>query len=150
MSDATMLGNGITAPSKIDPVVVSCSPRAAQVVSSRPIKIPLESMIPQRIDNLLIGGKSIAVTHIVNAATRVHNSEWSIGAAAGVTAAWLLTQPDLTPADIVPQQRMAQLQQTMKIVKTGAQSEFRLHGDGSQRFRESVCQEYRVERRDHG
>nr|WP_202895488.1 FAD-dependent oxidoreductase [Iningainema tapete] len=80
----------------------------------RPVKIPLESMIPQRVDNLLIGGKSIAVTHIVNAVTRVHNSEWSIGAAAGVTAAWLLTQPDLTPADIIPQQRMAQLQQTMR------------------------------------
>ncbi len=80
----------------------------------RPVMIPLESMIPQRIDNLLIGGKSIAVTHIVNAVTRVHHSEWGIGAASGVTAAWLLTQPDLTPAQIVPKQRMSQLQQAMK------------------------------------
>lgn len=115
----------------------------------RPTLIPLESIIPQGIDNLLIGGKSIAVTHIVNAVTRIHNSEWSIGAGAGVTAAWLLTQPDLfqsligihtappprlqieyhsqgrsmysthiktaiTPEQIVPQQRMPQLQQALK------------------------------------
>ena len=78
----------------------------------RPTLIPIESMIPQRIDNLLIGGKGIAVTHIVNAVTRIHNSEWSIGGAAGVTAAWLLTQPNLTPEQIVPQHRMPQLQQT--------------------------------------
>ena len=50
------------------------------------MKIPLESLIPQEVDNLLIGGKSIAVSHIVNALTRVHMSEWGIGAAAGVTA----------------------------------------------------------------
>ena len=80
----------------------------------RPTLIPIESMIPQRIDNLLIGGKSIAVTHIVNAVTRIHNSEWSIGGAAGVTAAWLVTQPNLTPEQIVPQHRMPQLQQTFK------------------------------------
>ncbi len=80
----------------------------------RPTLIPIESMIPQRIDNLLIGGKSIAVTHIVNSVTRIHNSEWSIGGAAGVTAAWLLTQPNLTPEQIVPQHRMPQLQQTFK------------------------------------
>ncbi len=54
----------------------------------RPVLIPLESLIPQKIDNLLIGGKSIAVTHIVNAVTRIHHSEWSVGGAAGVTAGW--------------------------------------------------------------
>ncbi len=82
----------------------------------RPTYIPLESLIPQRIDNLLIGGKGIAATHIVNAVTRVHYGEWSIGAAAGATAGWLMTQapPDLTPADIVPQKRMPQLHEYMK------------------------------------
>lgn len=81
----------------------------------RPTVIPLESLIPQRIDNLLIGGKSIAVTHIVNAVTRIHYSEWGIGAAAGTTAGWLVTQqPHLTPAQIVPRRLMPQLQQTLK------------------------------------
>jgi hypothetical protein len=78
----------------------------------RPVVIPLESLIPQGVDNLLIGSKGIAVTHIVNALTRIHHSEWSIGAAAGSTAGWLVTQaqPDLTPAQI-PQQQMPELQQ---------------------------------------
>ena len=81
----------------------------------RPTLIPLQSLIPQQIDNLLIGGKSIAVTHIVNSITRTHYSEWSVGAAAGTTAGWLLkAQPDLTPAQIVERRLMPQLQQTLK------------------------------------
>lgn len=78
----------------------------------RPVLVPLESLIPQTIDNLLVGGKSIAATHIANAVTRVHYSEWSIGAAAGSTAGWLIrTQPKLLPADIVPNKMMPALQQ---------------------------------------
>ena len=74
--------------------------------------IPLESLIPQGVDNVLVGGKAIAVTHIVNAMTRVHSSEWSIGAAAGGTAGWLVRQHDLAiaPADIVPGRHMEDLQ----------------------------------------
>lgn len=79
----------------------------------RPTFIPLESLIPQQIDNLLIGGKSIAVTHIVNSVTRIHYSEWSVGAAAGATAGWL-HQNNVTPTEIVPQKLMPQLQQTLK------------------------------------
>jgi len=87
----------------------------AREFNVRPTFIPLQSLIPQKIDNLLIGGKSIAVTHIVNAVTRIHYSEWSVGAAAGVTASWLLTQqPNLTPAQIVEKQLMPELQQTLK------------------------------------
>lgn len=86
----------------------------AQEFVVRPTLIPLESLIPQRVDNLLMGGKSIAVTHIVNAVTRIHYSEWSIGAAAGATAGWLLEQPDLTPSAIASRQLMPQLQQHLK------------------------------------
>lgn len=78
----------------------------------RPTRIPLESLIPQGVDNLLIGGKSIAVTHIANASTRIHYGEWNVGAAAGATAGWLLRkQPTLTPAEIVPKRLMPTLQQ---------------------------------------
>lgn len=80
----------------------------------RPTFIPLESLIPQKIDNLLIGGKSIAVTHIVNSVTRIHYSEWGIGAAAGATAGWLQTQPNIYPSDIIPQKLMPRLQQHLK------------------------------------
>jgi len=70
----------------------------------RPLQIPLEAIIPIGVDNLLIGGKSIAVSHIVNGMTRVHYGEWSVGAAAGATASWLIkeAQPaNLTPTQIV-------------------------------------------------
>ncbi|NEZ66405.1 FAD-dependent oxidoreductase [Leptolyngbyaceae cyanobacterium CCMR0082] len=87
------------------------APAAGFVV--RPVQIPLESMIPQEINNLLIGGKSLAVSHIVNAVTRVHTSEWGVGAAAGTTSAWLAKRPDLTPADIVKQGHMTKLQEQM-------------------------------------
>lgn len=81
----------------------------------RPIQVPLESLIPQEVDNLLIGGKAIAVTHIVNAATRVHYAEWGIGSAAGAIAGWLTQQPtNLTPAEIVPTQQMPQVQEHLR------------------------------------
>jgi hypothetical protein len=83
----------------------SKSPSAAPANEDkvRPIILPFESLIPQRIDNLLMGGKAIAVSHIVNGATRIHVGEWSAGAAAGAAAAWIVLQddPSLTPQEIL-------------------------------------------------
>ncbi|TVP67457.1 MAG: FAD-dependent oxidoreductase [Leptolyngbya sp. LCM1.Bin17] len=79
----------------------------------RPLQIPLEGIVPQGVDNVLIGGKSIAVSHIVNGVTRVHYGEWSIGGAAGATAGWLLRHGkpyDLTPAQVVATGQMPALQ----------------------------------------
>jgi hypothetical protein len=90
---------------------LSASSAPVNEFSVRPIVIPLEALIPQKVDNLLIGGKGIAASHIVNAATRTHYGEWTIGSAAGLTVAWLRSQdPGLTPAQIVPQGKMADLQ----------------------------------------
>lgn len=50
-----------------------------------PFQVPLRAMIPQKIDNLLVAGKSIATSHTAAAAYRVHSFEWSAGAAAGTT-----------------------------------------------------------------
>lgn len=55
-----------------------------------PFQIPLKAMIPPRIDNLLVTGKNIAMSHISAAAYRVQSIEWSVGAAAGTTAAFAL------------------------------------------------------------
>lgn len=80
----------------------------------RPLQIPLEALVPQGVDNVLIGGKSIAVSHIVNGVTRVHYGEWSVGAAAGATAGWLLRYgrpADLNPSQIVVTGQMPALQQ---------------------------------------
>jgi FAD dependent oxidoreductase len=48
-----------------------------------PFQVPLRAMIPQRINNLIVAGKSIATSQIAAAAYRVHSFEWSAGAAAG-------------------------------------------------------------------
>lgn len=57
-----------------------------------PFQIPLRSMIPQKIDNLLVTGKTIATSHIAAAAYRVHSFEWSSGAAAGITAIFAMEE----------------------------------------------------------
>jgi FAD dependent oxidoreductase len=65
-----------------------------------PFQIPLRAMIPQKIDNMLVAGKSIATSHIAAAAYRIHSFEWSAGAAAGTTAVFALER-GVTPAQIV-------------------------------------------------
>ena len=80
----------------------------------KPIYIPLEALIPQEIDNLLIGGKSIAASHIVNGATRVHYGEWVVGGAAGATAGWLSQRhPTKLPA-MISGPLMAELQANLR------------------------------------
>ncbi len=65
-----------------------------------PFQIPLRAMIPQKIDNLLVAGKSIATSHIAAAAYRVHSFEWSSGAAAGLVAVFALDH-DLIPYQLI-------------------------------------------------
>lgn len=65
-----------------------------------PFQIPLRAMIPQKIDNMLVAGKSMATSHVAAAAYRVHSFEWSAGAAAGTTAAFALER-GITPAQMV-------------------------------------------------
>ena len=83
---------------------------------SYPFQIPLRAMIPQKIDNLLVAGKSIAVSHIAAAAYRVHSFEWSSGAAAGISAAFLLNDGEILPyqlvdqAPIIKEKKLLQLQ----------------------------------------
>ena len=94
---------------------------------SYPFQIPLRAMIPQRIDNLLVVGKSIATSHISAAAYRVHSFEWSSGAAAGITAAEALKNYYL-PYELVNQipvtadKRLLQLRQ--KIDETNNPTAF--------------------------
>ncbi|HWQ55887.1 MAG TPA: FAD-dependent oxidoreductase [Bryobacteraceae bacterium] len=56
-------------------------------VSSLPFQIPLGSLIPKRVDNLLAGCKNLGVTHITNGCYRLHPVEWNIGESAGLAAA---------------------------------------------------------------
>ncbi|OLP16321.1 FAD-binding protein [Leptolyngbya sp. 'hensonii'] len=65
-----------------------------------PAQIPLRAMIPQKIDNLLVTGKSIAASNIAAAAYRVHSFEWSSGSAAGTTVAFAMEE-DVLPYQLV-------------------------------------------------
>jgi len=56
-------------------------------VGSLPFQIPLGSLIPIRVENLLAGAKNLGVTHITNGCYRLHPVEWNIGEAAGAVAA---------------------------------------------------------------
>ena len=91
----------------------------------KPIYVPLEAMIPQQVDNLLMGGKSIAVTHIVNAATRTHYGEWSIGGAAGVIAAYQIAQPK--PLNTKPLTNLATPNQLAEVRHFLESQQLRVH-----------------------
>jgi len=65
-----------------------------------PGQIPLRSLIPQQVDNLIVSGKSIAFSYIVAAGYRVHSYEWSVGAAAATTASFALSE-GLLPYQLV-------------------------------------------------
>lgn len=57
-------------------------------VSCLPFQIPLGSLIPVRVDNLVAACKNIGTTHITNGCYRLHPVEWNIGEAAGYLAAY--------------------------------------------------------------
>ncbi len=85
--------------------------RGAYNLPAYPFQIPLRAMIPQKIDNMLVAGKSIATSHIAAAAYRVHSFEWSSGAAAGIAAAFAL-EKGIAPYQLVDElpQREPQLE----------------------------------------
>ncbi|MDY9917613.1 MAG: FAD-dependent oxidoreductase [Proteiniphilum sp.] len=56
--------------------------------SSLPFQIPLGSLLPKRINNLLPANKNIGTTHITNGCYRLHPVEWSIGEAVGCLIAF--------------------------------------------------------------
>lgn len=59
-------------------------------VSSLPFQLPMGSMIPIRMNNLLAGCKNIGTTHITNGCYRLHPVEWNIGEAAGHIASYCM------------------------------------------------------------
>ncbi len=64
-------------------------------VGSWPFQIPLGSLIPVRVENLLPACKNLGVTHITNGCYRLHPVEWNIGEAAGALAAHCLDTKQL-------------------------------------------------------
>ena len=59
-------------------------------IDSLPFQIPLGSLLPVRMKNLIPACKNLGVTHITNGCYRLHPVEWNIGEAAGLLAAHCL------------------------------------------------------------
>jgi hypothetical protein len=68
-------------------------------VSSLPFQIPLGSLIPIRVNNLLPACKNLGVTHITNGCFRLHPVEWNIGEASGYLASYCLER-NLIPRQV--------------------------------------------------
>lgn len=61
-------------------------------IDSYPFQIPLGTLLPVRVDNLLPACKNLGTTRITNGAYREHATDWSIGEASGTLAAFALAR----------------------------------------------------------
>ncbi len=68
-------------------------------IPSLPFQIPLGSLIPQRVNNLLAACKNIGTTHITNGCYRLHPVEWNVGEAAGYAAAYCMNN-NISPKEL--------------------------------------------------
>jgi hypothetical protein len=68
-------------------------------IPNYPFEIPLGSLIPVRMINLLPACKNISMTQIAGGCYRLHPVEWNIGEAAGYLAAYAITN-ELTPQEV--------------------------------------------------
>ncbi|CCQ95785.1 conserved hypothetical protein [[Clostridium] ultunense Esp] len=70
-----------------------------------PFEIPLGSMIPKRVRNLIpANSKLIGTTHITNGCFRVHPIEWNVGEAAGYLIAYSSSR-GITPFEVWANER---------------------------------------------
>lgn len=67
---------------------------------SYPFEIPLSSMVPVRLKNLIPSCKNIGCTHLTNGCYRLHPVEWNIGETAGLLAAFCIDK-GLTPEKVL-------------------------------------------------
>lgn len=70
-----------------------------------PFQIPLGALIPRRTENCLPACKNAGVTHLTNGCFRVHPVEWNVGEAAGILAAFCVSQQKL-PREVRNQPRL--------------------------------------------
>lgn len=70
-----------------------------------PFEIPLGSLIPQRVRNVLPAAKNIGTTHISNGSYRLQPVEWSIGEAAGALASFCV-ENGVEPTDVRADDRL--------------------------------------------
>ena len=96
----------------------STAPRNYVDIDTWPFQIPLGTLIPIRMENLLAAGKNIGTTHVTNGAYRLHPVEWNIGEAAGALAAFSLER-GVTPRQARNSQSELEEFQRLLVTKLG-------------------------------
>ena len=91
-------------------------------ISAYPFQIPLGSLIPIRVQNLLPAGKNIGTTHLTNGCYRLHPVEWNIGESAGHLAAYCI-ENHLIPHEVRNNQQLLNDFQA-RLVKAGIELEW--------------------------
>jgi len=86
-------------------------------VDSLPFHIPLGSLIPITVDNVLPACKNIGTTHITNGCYRLHPVEWNIGESAGALAVFCM-ENRCTPREVLHNAAMLESFQQL-LVKEG-------------------------------
>ena len=61
-----------------------------RMMMPKPFQVPMATLIPEGVVNLLAAGKNLGVTHLTNGAFRLHPIEWNIGESAAVIASLAL------------------------------------------------------------
>jgi hypothetical protein len=59
-----------------------------RVAEGRYYEIPFRCLVPQRVENLVLGSRCLSATHEAHAALRMIPTMVSVGEAAGIAAAW--------------------------------------------------------------
>ncbi|MBK9167891.1 MAG: FAD-dependent oxidoreductase [Bryobacterales bacterium] len=61
-----------------------------RMMMPKPFQLPMSTLLPKKVTNLLASGKTIGVTHLTNGAFRLHPIEWNAGESAGTIASLAL------------------------------------------------------------
>ena len=76
-----------------------------------PFYIPFRALTNERVENMLVAGKTMAQSFMANSATRLQPTEWSTGTAAGVAAAYMATTGKTS------QQALESIEEIQELVK---------------------------------
>jgi hypothetical protein len=79
-----------------------------------PYYIPLRAMTNRDIDNLIVIGKTMAQSFLVNSAVRLHPVEFSIGQAAGVVGSYAVQNKLQSVAQMLQDDHLKRVQSMVK------------------------------------
>jgi hypothetical protein len=96
--------------------MVQCKypPYMTEYYAILPYYIPLRAMTNRDIDNLVVIGKTMAQSFLVNSGTRLHPVEFSIGQAAGVVGTYAVQNNLKSVAEMLKEEHIKRVQSIVK------------------------------------